>query len=1179
MINTSREQVLFQQDEDVVVSGMKRAFDVVLAHYKKMLPERATTKRMWSKWDYTLFFFEKVGTEFILTIELADIDLLVKSQFRNSELDTFSLLTRFAGGISNESLGLRKHASIDKFEGNKHVGELLRLVLIHMWSEKLIILPLAFPAPRAEFASDVFFDFIFSLNCENLTAVWSTNPHSKKDTGIAFDPNKIIKTSTHWCRFITNTNFYNVSDITDDDIKQIIALKGDSFYSRYYLAQLLPVLANHSKQGDSFKQKVDTILLQHDADVKEQAKKKLSAATKAQWAEGKITLPNKKRRVALNRENYLKYRDSDEMKHAPKKFLIINEAIDYSEGSQVLEPTTFWEKFFGNMTFSATFGLDDGNVGEHPMYKYLDDKVQAFASLIWLTFSSLSKSKRNQNDKDLNFARNVMLAYVAVYLPAFFRSRDGDLSEYPRSFNEFECGVYIVRDEYIDKLINDDKELPPTLFKFLEGLSDSQSWVNDTHFARAVQIRLFCEYVELKNAVLPDAGNFTNTIVNGDMPLTSKRTNTGKKFLPRQYFKTLLSMLESFDYLVEHINGMAKQDNPAVINGNLKFVTHFDLHGSNLFKGIWGRPGATEPYVNTKMLNYTPIVYHDGKCYPIDKIRRFYKLDTYETPTGEQTRVLPHAPRISLLMCHTGIRQKHLLWLDKDRFDLGVREENTGLQPLVVSTDKSHGEWIAIVSKEVIELCRKQKQWYEECKSESFSNPVWYGNKVGAKFGKFRPLFRRNLSDKKWDIYTEFPKMLLSLEIFMREQVKDHDFPQIVRWVPTDSKKFKGRSIEHAISHEEYEKGAFDASWKYRIQSDYTPHGLRSGFVSEAIRFLPPSLIGSSLTGQTENLVWYYTLLDETSGKDHFEMLLDAFQRHHDDIEDGDAPEIAKKLADLNNRLINQIKSDPADAIDDFGLISLAGVTEDKCGIEIMRAKKNGILAFNSTHICPFNNVCPKEVIKMFGLDKPCSLCPYAVRGKVHLPAINAEKFKNIEMMKEYAQKINAYKKRPANAQVKSDLEKLEKHFDNTTREASALEALEQQLLRLHDEDSDDLIVSEKDTLLGFYNATQKTDIDHILKRLIDAQVFPDTTTATMRRKLALLRHKITRDIGIIEGTENFEQEEHVQFGSLLKSVTDIAQISTKDVYKLLTRVSPPQPQNNKISQILGIKNTMLEEN
>lgn len=295
MINTSREEVLFLEDEDVVVSGMKKAFDAVIAHYQKMLPKRSKTKRTWSNWDYSLFCFERIGTEFILDIGLADIGLLVRSQFRASELDTFSLIKRFAGGISNESLGLRSDASIDKFRGKKHLGEILKLALIYMWTEKLIILPLAFPSPRAEFESDVFFNFIFSLNCENLTAVWSTHPHSGKDFKIDFDRDKIIKTSSHWCRFVTNTTFYSLSDVSDEDIRQLIRLKGDSFYSRYYLAQFLSVLATHSGQGDSFGQRVDKVLLEHSEAIKEEVAKKLSDSSRLSWSTGKMDNRKKKR--------------------------------------------------------------------------------------------------------------------------------------------------------------------------------------------------------------------------------------------------------------------------------------------------------------------------------------------------------------------------------------------------------------------------------------------------------------------------------------------------------------------------------------------------------------------------------------------------------------------------------------------------------------------------------------------------------------------------------------------------------------------------------------------------------------------------------------------------------------------------------------------------------------------
>ena len=81
-----------------------------------------------------------------------------------------------------------------------------------------------------------------------------------------------------------------------------------------------------------------------------------------------------------------------------------------------------------------------------------------------------------------------------------------------------------------------------------------------------------------------------------------------------------------------------------------------------------------------------------------------------------------------------------------------------------------------------------------------------------------------------------------------------------------------------------------------------------------------------------------------------------------------------------------------------------------------------------------------------------------------------------------------------------------------------------------------------------------------------------------MRRKLAFFRHRVTRELGVMESLGDYEQEEHVQFGSLLKSISQVAQLSTKDMYNLLTKASKPQPSSNKLSQALGIEYTTPEE-
>jgi len=91
-------------------------------------------------------------------------------------------------------------------------------------------------------------------------------------------------------------------------------------------------------------------------------------------------------------------------------------------------------------------------------------------------------------------------------------------------------------------------------------------------------------------------------------------------------------------------------------------------------------------------------------------------------------------------MCHTGIRQQHLIWLDKDKYDRGVdRFRALPFQPLFVSSDKSHGEWTAIVAMRAIEIMDRQRKWYDACTSASYKQDLWYGMVEGSKFVDTNP--------------------------------------------------------------------------------------------------------------------------------------------------------------------------------------------------------------------------------------------------------------------------------------------------------------------------------------------------------------------------------------------------------------------------------------------------------
>ena len=1180
MINLSKDKPILLIKEHEIGSAIKRSFDNVLAFYNANVPSLATSKKA-PKINLTLNFFSHLGTDFLDKVDLMIFEKLISSTIRDVGYDSYSVLCELLGGdVTAENIGLRKQSKIESYGGRGGINDLLRVVLIDLWANKVVILPLSTSAPCSK--SEVFFKYIESLNCPILKKLWNLHPHSLNPVASNLDRVKLSKSVSHQCRLILNTDFYAINEISDKDLYELYDLKGDSYFSRYYISEFLFQICSLD-EGTLIR--LNRVQQERDTVVKAVSGKKriesLANSDRSKWKPRKDGKSIGKESIQWNRTSYLKYKNTSEIEAAPKIFIKQNQMVDYILGDLDLTIEEFVERFFASSTFKKSLYIVDTEISQHPVYGELPQKVQDFVNTIWLTSRSFASSKRNQRDNDVNYMTNVLLLYVGVYLPRFFMDEDGNHNRYPTCFNGFECGLYFTRDEFLEKLIYGDDKLPITILSLLNYRSMQEQWGNDTHFAKVVQVRQYAEYIETNSSIIPNSNHFQSTITASDMPLTSKRHSTVKKFISRKYFQTLLSLLESMEYMVEHLNGMADGYNFARVGGNtLQKVSHFELREGVNLSGIWGKQGQRKPYVDLEALNYTPIILHEEKYYPIKTIRRFYKIVEYKINGINQTRVAPHAPRISWLMCNTGIRQQHLIWLDKNRFDGLVTEgSDAALQPLLVNTDKSHSEWVSVTSSEVIELCRKQREWYDKCELEEFKEDIWYGHKEGSKFGQFKPLFRLATSDKTWSIYTEFPKVLLTLQLFFQEQIGDTDFPNLVVWKPANTKLFDGGADEHTLTHNEYLKNAHDTSWGYELSSEFTPHGLRAGFVSDAIKFLPPSLIGRHLTGQSEKLVWYYAIMDETGEEDHQQLLLNLLLKNADRIESGDAPEVTKRMVELNLKLAKDIEVNARDAIREHSLISLAGVNDGVSGIDILIAKKHGVLALNPTHICPFNNTCPSEMVKKFGLMKPCALCPYSIRGRVHLRAISAEKFKNKELVKEYAAKIKAYKKRPKKGQIPEELEKLEAQVDHTNCESVALEAIEGQLVHLNNTNSDGLMVQNKDDVIGFIKAIEMDGSDYLLKRLCDAQIFPDTTTSSMQRKFAYLRHKLVKASGKnLDELDFTDEEEHVLIASQIKSMMAINGLTVKDIYSIAKSDQNIPERTSPIMKNLGIEFKTIQE-
>jgi hypothetical protein len=688
-----------------------------------------------------------------------------------------------------------------------------------------------------------------------------------------------------------------------------------------------------------------------------------------------------------------------------------------------------------------------------------------------------------------------------------------------------------------------------------------------THLANAQR---FFEYVEQLANVIPNADKFKCTITASDIPQTRRRVTTVKKVLPREYFRSFISLLESLDYLVDHINGMADGVNPGVVADKLVSPSYDQLTRQKCWRSIWGTQGPRAPELDLNCLNYTPVVFHGEKYYPLRRILRFYTLTPYRVNGRLEKRLTPHVPRILLLMANTGIRQQHLIWLNKDDFDSAVSSHKSALAPLIVSTDKSHSEWVSIVSRDVIDICKRQREWLDRNETEALKEPMWYGDEEKSRFGKFIPLFRLETSHNSWNVWEETPKIMWILQRFLIDEAGEEDCPELAYWKPRNRSKVPGKLSDHKVSLDNFSREDVDLSWDWQLNSIYTPHGLRAAFVSEHIRFLPPSLIGRYLTGHfSETLVWYYAIMDGEDIGDHQQLLINLLMRNEDSIKGGGAPELAQKITEMNARILQSIEGDPSTAISVHGLFSLASVDDEKNGIGALKAKTHTRLAFNATHICPFNNTCPSEVVEKFGLDKPCSLCPFAIRGAIHLPALNAEKFHKIELTQEYGVKIRTYRKRPKTGVIQGELAEMESEYDRLMRDATALEAIEQHLFHMLNANDDGFIVQDKGSVKKLYENFDLGGTEHLMKRLIDVQCFPDLDTPSLQRKFAYLRRKLllAKNDDLTGLIEEHEEPEHALLASLLHSMMSTQQLTAKDVYRIAKA-----DISNKLSQAPVLK-------
>lgn len=1002
---------------------------------------------------------------------------------------------------------------------------MLKMAFIRLWMERQVILPLNWTSPVN---CDVVLDELIqneahSAKCPLLLTIRAINPTSAIGYSGAMTVNERSLRATGWLRLLLASNLYDARNLTTETAAN---LKERSFGCRSELGRYYT---------DDFSLLVATASL--NPFLRDNVHKII--------AESRIALRKRKEKNIISSNAKIKTGTREQM---------MDKTVGYLEGEDS-SLDAFTETFDNSRDLNLAFKIDDSSKLPGGL-ALLPDVVSNFCIMVNNTFQSYIKSKRLENKQSHKSVLYALLAYCGPYLYKFFLGRDGNLNAYPTTFNDFSCALYITADHELLKTFDLDLEPPETFLQFIDKLVEINQWTPTTHYSKLIPVEEFFDYIISQSAIIPNAEKVRNTFSAENYPRTYKRWGTVKKPIPRMYFSTFISMLDSFEYLTMHLNEMADGTMNGIVGEELKLPNVSELSHSSDWSGLWGIEGMSCECLDFAALNYCPIFYHEGKPSRFKYIPRFYRISDMHINGRIEPRIIMNDVRITQLMSETGIRQQHLLWLDVERWrnhvDSSVRRP---LAPLLVSTDKAHGEWTSIVSTRMIDLLDRQTAWYKRNTSTEFSQKMWYNNNKGSKFGQFRPLFRLPISRSNWPNYGSYRLILLALQYFIKTELGDNSLPDLV-WY-----KFETKNIDEEVRYiTDHSPTGLSSITATALTSDYTPHGLRAGFVSEAIKFLPPSIVGQWLTGQSEALVSFYSVFDETDmGMTHQQMLSMVLVSNQDRLAAGDFPELAAAIAKINQKMHADILNDPVNAISKHRLMSLSNFKQKSDnGLDRIIAKETSELVFNPTHICPFNNTCPREVLELLGEPNCCSACPFAIRGVAHLPAISAKKDKYKELMAGSLHMIDQYLCRKPHAQIKSELEAMERENDRFAREACLLEAIEYQLVQMHDQGFDhELTAKNREEITQHYETLDLPEEARLLKRLIDVQNFPDTNTEDLSMAVAHIRHALLMREGNIAALLGIGEDKSISMASKVSmQIASMVKAGAIDAFEVYGAIS-----------------------
>jgi hypothetical protein len=543
--------------------------------------------------------------------------------------------------------------------------------------------------------------------------------------------------------------------------------------------------------------------------------------------------------------------------------------------------------------------------------------------------------------------------YLFYYLTAWFEDHPTTKLAFPTTPSELIAGIYV------SDVIEHDFEVPLSLTSFLERCAEERGWETQGHYSYLKGIEGLFHFLAQRASSLPGCTGFTQPLVKSDYPHNRRPAGTNKRPIPRQVLSLFVSLLEA---VLEYTYIVSRKTLSGEIDQEL--LREFEKADCTTIDTVrWAH-----------VVGFIPTYYWRGKLYKLQFLPNCLGIgERFPLRDGRCIALpTPHGLHQVLVATFTGIRNEHIQWLDERLFDSKLRKAwREGIADLLVNTDKVKSKpWIAHVNTRVIEVLRAQREWRNLIAHDGFDKELFYQGNPNTKWPKIRPLFslsRDGMPHPDSQYRDVWQRMLMCLQGAMGEVGLDVDaIGPLFELLPSSVPAGMDRVARLALCAELY-GSTEQPRVALHCKGPITPHSARVGVVSYYARFLPASVIGTYITGQTEGVVYHYVVIDPTDIltaqlEQSTALHIRTFGRDCEEIvaSRGSAPARLVRADHENSRLVKALATcDTEDVIEAFGCIAVSIADDGRDGLDVLRETRARGVAFNKTEICVFGNVCP----------------------------------------------------------------------------------------------------------------------------------------------------------------------------------------------------------------------------